>query len=261
MKRIADLSIRSKLTFIVMTTTCGALGLAMTAMGVFDTFSVRAQLRRDAVTNARIIANNSTAAFSFGDEHSASETLDALAVDGRLGAAGLYNAEGEQIALYRRPHWKNSPPPTLIGNYVTFSPEQIEVAEPVLLNGQRLGTVLVQVDLQDLRKRQWQGIATAAAVLLGAVGLSYLLTSRWQRLIATPIQDLAEASIAVAGEKNYAVRVTKQANDELGQLVDGFNNMLSQIEIRDKALREAHADLEHRVAERTRDLFQTKRDR
>jgi two-component system cell cycle sensor histidine kinase/response regulator CckA len=256
MKHIADFSIRGKLTFIVMTTTCAALCLAMVAMGFFDAVAGRAQLRRDAVTNARIIANNSTAALSFGDEKAAAETLDALAVDTRLGAAVLYDAEGKQIALYRRPNWEISPPPTLRENHVHFTHEQIEVAQPVLLNGQRLGTVLLQVDLRDLRKRQWLSVVIALVVLLVAAGLSYLLTRRWQRFIATPIQNLATASNAVAMEKNYAVRVAKQANDELGQLVDGFNNMLSQIETRDKALREAHGELEHRVAERTQDLFQ-----
>lgn len=256
MKRVADYSVRGKITFIVMTTTCAALLLAMVAMAVFDTMAVRSKLRQDAVTSARIVANNSTAALSFGDDKAASETLDALAVDSHLGAAVIYDVEGKQLAVYRRPDWKTSPPLTLSESRVNFTSEHIEVAEPVLLNGHRLGTVLLQLDLGELRQRQLVGAAMATAVLLVAAGLGYLLTMRWQRFIAVPIQNLAAASNAVAAEKNYSVRVTKQANDELGQLVDGFNNMLSQIENRDNALREAHSELEHRVAERTRDLFQ-----
>jgi PAS domain S-box-containing protein len=256
MKRIADFSIRSKITFIVMTTTCAALCVAMVAMGVFDTFAVRAQLRRDAVTNARVIANNSITALSSGDEEAATETLNALAVNPHLGVAALYDGAGTRLAAYRRPGWQTPAPLKLTGNYVNFNHDQIEVAEPVLRLGQRVGTVFLQVDLSDLRKRQWLSAATAGLVLLLAAGLSYLLTMRWQRFIATPIQNLAAASNVVATEKNYGVRVVKHANDELGQLVDGFNSMLAQIETRDKALREAHAELEHRVGDRTRDLFQ-----
>src|SRR5687767_2063925 len=100
MKRIADYSIPAKLRLIVMMTTCVALFLAMVAMGIFDTISIRSQLRQDAVTNARIIANNSTTALNFGDDEAAAKTLDAFAVDPRLGAAVIYDAAGKQFALY-----------------------------------------------------------------------------------------------------------------------------------------------------------------
>ncbi|TAL04305.1 MAG: PAS domain-containing sensor histidine kinase, partial [Verrucomicrobia bacterium] len=51
------------------------------------------------------------------------------------------------------------------------------------------------------------------------------------------------------------LRATKHAPDELGELVDGFNEMLAQIETRDAALLRAHNELEGRVAERTQALF------
>jgi nitrate/nitrite-specific signal transduction histidine kinase len=52
------------------------------------------------------------------------------------------------------------------------------------------------------------------------------------------------------------VRATKKSDDELGRLVESFNAMLSQIELGDLALREAHDRLEARVEERTRELQQ-----
>jgi signal transduction histidine kinase len=58
----------------------------------------------------------------------------------------------------------------------------------------------------------------------------------------------------VARERDYAVRAEKQSNDELGQLVDGFNEMLGQIQTRDAELHAARDHLEKRVQERTREL-------
>ena len=80
-----------------------------------------------------------------------------------------------------------------------------------------------------------------------------------QRFISQPIQKLAEASQAVAANKNYSVRVPKHAEDELGELVDGYNEMLAQIEARDAALQQTHTDLEHRVSDRTQELFEANR--
>jgi signal transduction histidine kinase len=50
------------------------------------------------------------------------------------------------------------------------------------------------------------------------------------------------------------VRVATHGRDELGQLVEGFNEMLGQIQDRDSKLQEANDELEARVEERTRNL-------
>jgi light-regulated signal transduction histidine kinase (bacteriophytochrome) len=55
----------------------------------------------------------------------------------------------------------------------------------------------------------------------------------------------------VSRDRSYALRVAKQSQDEVGELVDAFNQMLVEIEARDEELRRANELLERRVAERT----------
>ena len=55
-------------------------------------------------------------------------------------------------------------------------------------------------------------------------------------------------------EKDYSIRAVKESDDELGHLVEGFNQMLTQIELRDGDLQEAHDELERRVEQRTAEL-------
>ena len=55
-------------------------------------------------------------------------------------------------------------------------------------------------------------------------------------------------------ESQYSIRAVREADDELGQLFDRFNEMLEEIDRGDQALREARAQLETRVADRTRTL-------
>ena len=87
-----------------------------------------------------------------------------------------------------------------------------------------------------------------------ACGVAYLLSRGLQRTISGPIMHLMEVTAAVSRDRNYAIRAVRETDDELGQLVDRFNDMLEQIGRRDQDLREARVQLESRVAERTRTL-------
>ncbi len=257
MKRITDYSIRSKLTIIVMATTCAALLLAVVSLGIFEALSVRAQLRTDAVTMARIVADKSTAALSFEDGIAAKEVLEALRADHHVGSAVIYGVTGERVASYQREGWPTLPTPTAPAEYAQFIPHGVEVVQTVKLDGRRIGMVALQMDDGEFHARISRGIWTAVGVLLLAAATGYLLTLRWQRFLVTPILELAGAARTVAKEKNYSLRVSKRGADELGDLVEGFNEMLLQIEQREKALQEAQSELERRVAERTRELFAT----
>jgi PAS domain S-box-containing protein len=68
------------------------------------------------------------------------------------------------------------------------------------------------------------------------------------RDITVPLQGLAGIARQIAsGTGNYSVRVNKRRDDELGVLIDAFNEMLKQIQERDEAL-------EKRVADRTEEV-------
>jgi PAS domain S-box-containing protein len=61
----------------------------------------------------------------------------------------------------------------------------------------------------------------------------------------------------VTKEQDYGLRLESRSGDEVGLLVDGFNAMLTQIELRDHQLAEVNRNLEQRVAERTQELTGT----
>jgi signal transduction histidine kinase/ActR/RegA family two-component response regulator len=117
-----------------------------------------------------------------------------------------------------------------------------------------IGTLYLKEDLLERDERIQRYAAIALAFMIVSVLLTYLLSVLLQRVISKPIFELADAARAISSKKNYSVRAVKHGNDELGQLIDGFNGMLGQIQQRDAALQESHDQLEKRVEERTRDL-------
>jgi two-component system, sensor histidine kinase and response regulator len=93
-----------------------------------------------------------------------------------------------------------------------------------------------------------------ALLALAALAVVYFLTLHFQRMVSEPILELTQAVSSVAAQKNYSTRIQKTGNDEVGELIDRFNEMLEQVQGRETALRVIHDDLEMRVGERTREL-------
>ena len=120
--------------------------------------------------------------------------------------------------------------------------------------GTFVGTVYLKSDLQEINDRFARYAAMILLFMLASLVVTLFLSAPLQRVISRPIFHLAETARAVSGGKNYSLRATKHGSDELGQLIDGFNEMLGQIQERDAELQQAHDKLEIRVEERTQDL-------
>ena len=128
------------------------------------------------------------------------------------------------------------------------------MVQPVFSGGERIGTFYIRTDRSEAWRRLKVNIATVGLVLLGAIGASLLLAGRLGGLVSDPVRRLARVVQTVSARRDYSVRVEGGGRDELGRLIEGFNDMLDQIQERDTALAAARDDLEHRVHERTREL-------
>jgi signal transduction histidine kinase len=86
-----------------------------------------------------------------------------------------------------------------------------------------------------------------------------LVSSRLQRVISEPTLRLAEMASRVSAERDYSLRAAKRGNDEIGILVDSFNEMLGQIQARTLDLHEAHGALERHVSELCEEIERRRR--
>jgi signal transduction histidine kinase/ActR/RegA family two-component response regulator len=251
-------TIKQKLKLITMASSTVALLLVAVAFLTYEYFAFRQAMVRDLSTQAEIIGNQSTAALTYDDKNNARDILRALNAKKNIVAAGLYEQNGDLFASYFVPERNNSQPmPLRAGpDGWRFSGDFLVLFRPIKMNGESIGTIYLKSDLTELHTRLERYAATFALFTLASLAATYLLASRLQRIISRPISHLAETAKTVSAEKNYSVRAQKESADELGQLIDGFNEMLAQIQKRDDALLLARDELEKRVEERTRDLRQ-----
>ena len=251
-------SLRRKQMLIIMLTSTATLLLACAAFVWVESLGFRSELLTEISTMAQIAGSNCTAALDFNDPTAAEGTLGALRAEPPIAKASVYNAQGELFAMYERDGKASRdefPPVQSAGQ--EFRGNQLRIFQPITMDGEKVGTIYVAVDLYELTDHL-KRLAKIAVLVLGiSLVAAFLLSMRLQRVISGPILQLAQVARSVALEKNYSVRANKQSNDELGQLVDGFNEMLVQIQERDAALQAAQEDLEERVEERTKELAES----
>src|SRR5262249_23774431 len=76
----------------------------------------------------------------------------------------------------------------------------------------------------------------------------FMLSTRLRETITGPISRLAKGASAVSQTGDYSVRVQKYSQDELGVLVDAFNEMLSRVQSRDAEVQNARYSLQTTLA-------------
>src|ERR1700730_15833524 len=257
MPSFRNLSIRRKLTLIVMITTCTAILLACLAFLAFDIHTERQFRARDLETLAKVLGSNSTAALTFNDPEAGREVRHSCSAKEHTMAAGLFRRDGGVFATYVRD--AAAAPfvfPAAEASGTRLEANQLVVFQTILLEGHPLGTVFLASDLGEVKQ-----ILRLYAVLSGIIVFSlsigaFFLAARMQRAISDPILLLAQTTRAVTTAKDYSVRALRGANDEIGVLIDGFNEMLAEIQRRDRDLQQARDGLELRVEQRTAELRQ-----
>ena len=254
-----NLPVRVKLQLIVMVTSTTALLSAFSGVLAYDQFAARNTLRDDVITETGMLAANSSAALTFGDHAAATELLSALHADRDIVQAALYSEDGSVFAEYHMKNFENlpAPPPHAEGGW--FERGRFIAYLDVRMKGQRVGSMCLVSGLEDLRSRMLKLSGMIVIILACVSVLSIVMAARLQGVISKPIAHLADVAEAV-GKQNYGVRARKQADDDLGKLIDAFNGMLAEIELRDAALSNHRDRLEHEVAARTSELVDA-RDR
>ena len=248
MQILPNTSIRRKQMLVILLTSTIVLLLACAAFTTYEVIFFRQNMVEDLTSMARILGDNTAGAIDFNDPDAATEALAGLKSQPEIIGAAIYTKSGQLLAKYDRANDKIvfNPAPLTDEEYV-FQNRRLTLFHPISHNGEIVGTICLESDMRELYDRLTNYAGIVAVVFVSSLLLSLLLSNRLQKLIMRPILDLSAVARSVAEQKNYSARVVKQSNDEIGQLIDGFNEMLSQIQERD-------ANLERRVEERTRQL-------
>lgn len=214
----------------------GLIGAALISWGAW--IEERGKVELDALTRARVIADNAAAGLVFLDRDAVASTVNVLRMDTDVLLAAVYDISGQVFFA----QGKHDRAPAIIAESVTSdgllqqTGNYLDVWVPVTIDGKVFGTLLIRESLNGLYGRI---AALLGIVLLGsllAAGLAALLVHRLLPRLLFPLSELARLMQQVSQQDDYSSRAVAQGSDEVGELAESFNRMIDRIEHNNLAL-------------------------
>ncbi|MGH8056116.1 MAG: methyl-accepting chemotaxis protein [Candidatus Entotheonellia bacterium] len=230
MRRLADIPIGRKLMLITALASAIALLLAGSILITYDTLSYRTQKTRELLVQAEILAASVRASVVFKDPKAAQEYLNALDANPEIAVAGVYAEDGTVFASYSRPRMLSRPlPPRAEPQGERFEGNELVVFWPVREGQRQEGTVYLRAITEPLATRLERYGGIMLLVLAGSLLITLPISMRLHAVILNPIREIAEAARQVAA-RDLTVKVTAQRRgDEIGVLVEAFEQMLENL--------------------------------
>ena len=261
--RIGHLSLARKLTALGVVTSAVSLLIGSAVVIAFAISSTRGRIARDTRMLADVIGANSGAALAFDDAKVANEILNAVRVNTHVVSAAILTRDARILARYDRTPQNGRPAPALQVHgpairegraWEAFTTDALSLSSPIVLDRDTIGAVFIVSDLDEIRDSLIGFARISAAVLFGTFWVALLVASRMQRYISGPLLRLTAVTHAVRDQRNYGLRAESRTSDEIGTLIDAFNNMLAEIQRRDGQLLQQQDGLERLVDARTVEL-------
>ena len=178
---------------------------------------------------ASVLASNLTASVVFRDPGTAAELLRGLDSAPDVIDARLVLLDGTDFARYRLA--ESSPDELLESAYS----ETLRI--PVQLEGEQIASLSVAVNLWPVYERLiWVSVLAGLLWLVGILA-AYALSRALNARVTQPLADLAAMMSEVTEREDYGRRFSYQQNNELGLVVDAFNELMVRTEDREQRLK------------------------
>ena len=258
-------SISGKLTRMNLAVCGVALILAYVSFLGYDLVRLRQSLIDSLQAESAIVSANSIAALTFDDPEAAETTLSGLRGSPHVRAAVILTDDGKTFGQFT-PNGAPVPPfeerlgANESSQYWTHG-RSILMGYRIYFQGRSLGVVYLLGETATLAHRAERFGLISAGILLMCFFTALLATATVRRLVTEPLTELAETAQIVSRNRDYSVRARMpKTGDELALLVQSFNEMLEQIQQRDRALKGSQSVLEQRVQERTSELIDANKE-
>ena len=98
-----------------------------------------------------------------------------------------------------------------------------------MLDNEIIGSIFMHTSLESYQIRALQFTKVMFLMLLVSRVIALLLSRTMQNAIARPIIDLTQTMRGMSNVTDYQIKESEKRNDEIGELMRGFNSMIKQI--------------------------------
>ena len=246
-----QLSIKTKIVLLILSISSITLVISELVFFSYDKVQFNKNYSNSLSIVATIIGNNNTAnlLFPFNGKEEAKKSLQTLTANKHIQLAVIFDENNNSFAEFiRDPQRIMQIDPRILNRDTTiFSDNSLVVLKTIYFNKEKIGSIYIDSDLVEYKNRVNNYISILAIILLSAMVLAFLFAVNLQKVISTPILKLTDAVKIITHKKDFSMQINQKSNDEIGELIAGINDMLSQIEKQNLALRLAKEQAERSV--------------
>jgi len=260
---IKDISIRRKLTLMLVVTSAMVLALVMFTFTLYEAITTAEAIRDEASATASIIARNADFALLFGDRRDGNAVLQELRASTNILSAYIVTSNGSLFAGYEsdKPHTRKELPniqrdSQRVGVWDWY--DEIDVMKPVVdKDGKILGQVLIVASVDKVFIKLQQFLLLVLIIFILALVVVYFIAGFVQKVISEPIRHMSESMQSITTSRNYTARLNPSRKDELGTLMRCFDEMIDRLQVQEERLHLYNQDLEQQVQVRTAQLTES----
>ncbi len=189
--------------------------MASTAFITYERLRFQEDVSRQLRTMADVVAANAAPALAAHDPRAGENVLRALFREPRILAACLDLPDDGALVCR--------------GNGMRADHGDLLLSRPIIERGEKLGVIWMRFDSRVSFEALRHDMAMVSLAIAICFIIAVLLSSKLQGTISGPVLRLAATAREVAVGRNYSIRAEKWGEDELGILVDSFNEMLGQL--------------------------------
>jgi len=247
-------SIKKKLMVITMSVSFVGLLVVGSSILIREVISLNKIQQIDVQVLADIMANNASAFLVFDDVLGAEQSLSSLEAKKQVTKAILFDKDKQLFAS----HITDS---EYDGTYESIKIKSengngtFNVFKTIIIDDETIGYIYVESNDSLVREFVYGAIIALMTALAIGFFVTYLLASRLQKIISEPVEHLTETASKITAQQDFSLRAEKESEDEIGMLTDEFNNMLSQLQIRNIELKESEAKFREVVEQAVDALF------
>jgi len=225
-----NIGLKRKLTLMMISVMVASFVLSAIIAGSYRYRSDRNSIQHHLSVLASAIGANCSAALVFNDEAAASEVLSALQFDRSITCARLTDSRSKLVASFG-----NCAAPDGSSDDPHPSRGRIRIDQRIAADGRTVGYLTIWGETSEVNERMAnEAVVSVTAFVLGVLAV-LMVFERMLRLLNKPLVDLHETIRHVVRSRNYSLRAARVAEDEIGDLVVAFNQLMEQIEERTAA--------------------------
>lgn len=223
-------SIRTKITKIFMLSSGIALLFAGGVFSIQDLINFKKNLKTHFQVITNVVSANITPALEFRDKKTATEFIGTLKFYPSIVRATVFDKTGNLFAHYAQPGLltpefyvlKNMKEKNLFeSDYFLF--------QEIMNSNERMGYIYIETDAREFTEHVYTLLLAALSVLLASFLVAFLISKGIQKIVSNPILDLHK-SVRALTSLDFSKRIVFASDDELGELADTFNHMLTVLE-------------------------------